>query len=126
MFISTLIGRLLQSFEFFRSGVGRWGVLLWQKVMEFKIFSLPLLIWGVVRFSISLFRSACSAIQTYFDAIHFSGIQVGGTSLLTLANTVFPVDEFVGLLIAWVGLYAVCASIRFVRAAWSAIPFKAT
>ena len=126
MFISTIISRLLQSFEFFRSGFGRWLSLGLSKFLEFKIFVVPLFIWGVIRLTISLFRAFCSAVSTYFDSIHFSGIQVGGVNVLAVANTVLPIDELVGMIVAWFGLYAVCASIRFVRAAWSAVPFKAS
>lgn len=126
MFISTLIGRLLQSFEFFRSGFGRWLSLFLSKFLEFKIFWVPLFVWGVIRLTITLFRAFCSAVSTYFHSIGFSGIQIGGVDLLAVANTVLPIDELIGMILAWFGLYAVCASIRFVRAAWSAVPFKAS
>ncbi len=65
-------------------------------------------------------------IHTYFDSIGFTGLSIGGVDILSVANTVLPIDEFIAMLVAWFGLYAVCASIRFLRAAWAAIPFKAT
>lgn len=122
----TIAARILQSFEFFRSGAGRWGVLITEKLCQFKFLTIPLFIWGVIRISISSFRLLCSAIARYLNSIGFTGITVGGSDLLAIANTVFPVDEFMGLLVAWASLYAVCASIRFIRAAWAAVPLKAT
>ena len=70
----------------------------------------------------------CSAIREHVTTFeNFQQItQVGGADILAIANTVFPVNEFVSLLIAWVGLYTACASIRFLRAAWAAIPLKAS
>lgn len=126
MFISTLIGRLLQSVEFFRSGFGKWFVLLFQKMLAFKFLCLPFFLWGVIKIGISVFRLFCTSIGSYLNSIGFNGIRVGGADVLAIANTVFPVDEFIGLLIAWASLYGVCASIRFARAAWAAIPLKAT
>ena len=126
MFVSTLIGRLLQSLEFFRSGFGRWFSLALSKLLEFKIFWIPLFLWGVIRLTITLFRAFCSAVSTYFNSIGFSGIRIGGVDVLAVANTVLPVDELIGFIVAWFGLYAVCASIRFIRAAWSAVPLKAS
>lgn len=126
MFISTLCGRLLQAVEFFRSGFGKWFVLVFEKILAFKIFVIPLFIWSVIKLSISVFGLFCSTIRGYLNSIGFNGITVGGSDILAIANTVFPVDEFIGLLIAWATLYGVCASIRFARAAWAAIPFKAT
>jgi len=126
MFISTLIGRLLQSVEFFRSGFGKWFVLAFQKILAYKIFVIPLFVWGVIKISISLFSLFCTSIREYLHSIGFNGVTVGGADVLAIANTVFPIDEFVGLLVAWASLYGVCASIRFARAAWAAIPLKAT
>ncbi len=126
MFIANIVSRILQSFEFFRSGAGKWAVLLIQKVLDFKIFVMPLFVWGVIKITISVFRLFCSRLASYFDTIHFEGLMVGGTDILAVANTVFPVDEFVAMLVSWFTLYSVCASIRFIRAAWSAIPFKAS
>ena len=126
MQISTLIGRLLQSVEFFRSGFGKWFVLLFQKMLEFKFLVIPLFLWGVIKISISVFRLFCTSLGSYLNSIGFNGIRVGGADVLAIANTVFPVDEFIALLVAWASLYGVCASIRFTRAAWAAIPLKAT
>ena len=126
MFISNVCSRILQSVEFFRSGFGKWFVLLFQKFLAFKFFCLPFFLWGVIKISISVFRLFCTSIGSYLNSIGFTGVQVGGADVLAIANTVFPVDEFVGLLVAWASLYGVCASIRFARAAWAAIPLKAT
>lgn len=127
MFISTIVSRLLQSVEFFRSGVGKWFVLLWTRcILPFKFFVIPLFAWGVIKIAISSFRLFCSTIRGYLDSVGFNGLQIGGADVLAIANTVLPLDELAGFIVAWCGLYAVCASIRFVRAAWSAIPFKAT
>ncbi|MBR1922115.1 MAG: hypothetical protein IJ829_09010 [Kiritimatiellae bacterium] len=52
--------------------------------------------------------------------------QGGGYSIVAIANTILPLDETIALLVAWAGLYATCAGIRFARAAWSAVPFKAS
>ncbi len=126
MFISTLIGRLLQAVEFFRSGFGKWFVLIFQKILAYKILVIPFFIWGVIKIAISTFRLLCSAIGSYFNSIGFTGLRVGGADILAIANTVLPLDELIGLIVAWAALYAVCASIRFLRAAWAAIPLKAT
>ena len=126
MFISTLIGRLLQAVEFFRSGFGKWFVLVFQKLIAYKILVIPFFVWSVIKISISVFRLFCSSIGGYLQSIGFNGIQVGGADVLKIANTVFPIDEFIGLLVAWASLYGVCASIRFARAAWAAVPLKAT
>lgn len=125
-FISTLVARLLQAVEFMRSGSGKWAVLVFNKIKSYKIFTVPCFIFAIVKITISLFRLFCSAVGGYLNSLGFSGIIVGGVDLLAIANTVFPVDEFIGLLISWVTLYGICASIRFARAAWAAIPFKAT
>ena len=126
MFISTLIGRLLQAVEFFRSGFGKWFVLLFQKLIQYKIFVIPFFVWGVIKVAISAFGLLCSAIASYFNSIGFTGLRIGGANILAIANTVLPLDELIGLIIAWAALYGVCASIRFARAAWAAIPLKAT
>lgn len=129
MTIAVLTGRLLQSLEFFRSGAGRWIVLLFEKLLSpFKWTCLPLFIWGIIKFSLSVFRSLCSAIKDHIQTIqNLQQItEVGGADVLDIANTVFPVNECFTLLVAWVGLYTACASIRFLRAAWAAIPLKAT
>jgi len=126
MFISTLIGRLLQAVEFFRSGFGKWFVLIFQKILAYKILVIPFFIWGVIKIAISTFGLLCEAIGSYFDSIGFNGLVVGGADILAIANTVLPLDELIGLIVAWAALYAVCASIRFLRAAWAAIPLKAT
>ena len=126
MFISTLIGRLLQSVEFFRSGFGKWFVLGFEKFMYIKYPVVVLVVWGCIKISIAVFRLFCSSVGGYLNSIGYSGIRVGGCDILAIANTVFPIDEFVGLLIAWATLYGVCASIRFARAAWAAVPLKAS
>ena len=129
MTLSVLTGRLLQSLEFFRSGAGRWFVLFFEKLVSpFKWACLPLFVWGVIKLSLSVFRLFCSSLREHIQTIQ--GLQqitmVGGVDILDVANTVFPVNEFVSLLAAWVGLYSACASVRFLRAAWAAIPLKAT
>ena len=129
MTIAVLTGRLLQSLEFFRSGAGRWVVLFFEKLVSpFKWTCLPLMIWGIIKFSLSVFRVFCSSVRGHIEVFqNLSQItQVGGLDVLDIANTVFPVNEFASLLVAWVGLYATCASIRFFRAAWAAIPFKSS
>ena len=132
MTIAVLTGRLLQSFEFFRSGAGRWAVLFFEKLVSpFKWTCLPLMIWGIIKLSLSVFRLFCSAIRdhlTTFENLNQITREGGAESadILAIANTVFPVNEFVSLLVAWVGLYTACASIRFLRPAWAAIPLKAT
>ena len=124
--ISNIVSRVLQSLEFFRSGLGRWITLIFQKFIFFKIFAVPLFIWGIIKLTISGFGLLCSSIQAKFHAINFTGLQVGGVDILAVANTVLPIDELMAMLISWFSIYAVCASIRFIRAAWSAIPFKAS
>ena len=131
MTIAVLTGRLLQSLEFFRSGAGRWVVLFFEKLLSpFKWTCLPLFIWGIIKFSLSVFRAFCSAIrehlQTFENMQQITDSSGSSTSVLDIANTVFPVNETFTLLVAWVGLYTACASIRFLRAAWAAIPLKAT
>ena len=125
-FITSIVSSLLRSIEFFRSGLGKWFTLGFEKLVDFKIFLLPLFIWGVIRFFISLFTTVCSAIREKLASLNFSGIQVGGVDILSLANSVLPLDELVGLIVAWFGVASVVASIRFIRAAWSAIPLKAS
>lgn len=126
MYISTIASRILQSLEFFRSGFGKWLLLLWAKIVAFKWLAVPLFVWGIIKISISAFRLFCSAMRGYLDSVGFNGIQVGGANVLAIANTVLPLDELAGFIVAWCGLYSVCASIRFIRAAWSAIPLKAS
>ena len=123
---SVIISSLLRSVEFFRSGMGKWFTLGLEKIVDYKIFLLPLFIWGVIRLVISLFGSVCSAIREKLSSLGFSGIQVGGVDVLSLANSVLPIDELIALLIAWFGVASVVASIRFIRAAWSAVPLKAS
>ena len=127
MMIATITARLLQSVEFLRTFVANCVRLFWSKaLLPFRFGVIGVFIWGVIRLSISVFRLFCTTMQSHINAIQYSGIQVGGTSVLSIANTVFPVDECVAMIIAWFALYAVCASIRFIRAAWAAIPLKAT
>ena len=57
MFISTIIGRLLQSIEFFRSGFGRYFTFILEKWAAFKMPALALFSWGVVRATNSTFSS---------------------------------------------------------------------
>ena len=125
-FITSAVTYLLKSLEFFRSGVGKWFTLGFEKTLEYKVFLLPFFIWGVIKFFISLFTTVCSAIRDKLASLNFSGIEVGGVDVLALANSVLPIDELVGLIVAWFGVAAVVASIRFIRAAWSAIPLKAS
>ena len=73
-----------------------------------------------------MFTSLCSHISTLFGSMGFHGIRAGGIDILSFANTVLPLDEMIALLISWFAVYSVCATIRFVRAAWAAIPLKAT
>ena len=126
MFISTLVGRLLQAVEFFRSGFGKWFVLIFNKLLAYKFFVVPFFLWAVIKISISSFRFFCTSIGSYLNSIGFTGLRVGGADILAIANTVLPLDELIGLVVAWAALYGVCASIRFARAAWAAIPLKAT
>lgn len=125
--MGSVVSRLLQSLEFFRSGFGRYFSLAWEKIAWSKFFILPFVIIGFIRLSISLFGRFVSFIH---DTLVGMGINqvfvVGGVDILALANTVLPLDEMIALFIMWFSVYAACASIRFVRAAWSAIPLKAT
>lgn len=130
MFIVTVVSRLLQSVEFFRSGFGRWFSLLFNKLVDFKVFLIPLLIFGFVRAFMSLFGLLCEFIQAKWASITSSvastSIHGSGWDIVALANTVLPIDETMSLLVIWFAIYAACAAIRFVRAAWAALPFKAT
>lgn len=130
MFIVTVVSRLLQSVEFFRSGFGRWFTLLFQKLVDFKLFLLPLVIFGFIKCFILLFSSLCSFIRSQWSTISHgvssSGIHGGGFDIVAIANTVLPIDETMTLVVIWFSIYSACAIIRFVRAAWAAIPFKAT
>jgi len=126
MSISAIVGRLLQAVEFFRSGFGRWFAILFEKFINYKFFALPLLLWGVIRLTITLFSMMCDKIRELVGNISTNALQVGGVDILAVANTVFPVDETIALIVAWAGVYAVCATIRFIRAAWSAVPLKAS
>ena len=102
MTIAVLTGRLLQSLEFFRSGAGRWVVLFFEKLVSpFKWTCLPLMIWGIIKLSLSVFRLFCSAIRDHLTTFENLNqiTQVGGADILAIANTVFPVNEFVSLLI---------------------------
>lgn len=130
MFIVTVVSRLLQSVEFFRSGFGRWFTLLFQKLVDFKLFFLPLVIFGFIKCFTALFSSLCSFIGAQWSnithGVSSSGIHGGGFDIVAIANTVLPIDETMSLVVIWFSIYTACAIIRFVRAAWSAIPFKAT
>lgn len=125
-FVSNIVSSLLQSVEFFRSGFGKWFTLGLQKLLDYKFLMLPFFIWGVIRLVISLFGSVCSAIRDKLSSMNFNGLQVGGVDILSLANSVLPLDEIVAMLVAWFGVAAVVASIRFIRAAWDAVPLKAS
>ena len=124
--ISAIAGRILQSVEFFRSGFGRYLSLFMEKLVAWKWAAVPLLIWGVVRLSIGAFSLFCSCIRDLIGDISAVQTQSGGYSIVAIANTILPLDETIALLVAWAGLYATCAGIRFARAAWSAVPFKAS
>ena len=126
MFIANITSRVLQSLEFFRSGAGKWGVLFVTKFLQFRLFALPLFIWGAIKLTITGFGLFCSAIRAKLNALSFSGLQVGGVDILALANTVLPIDELMAMIVSWFAVYAICATIRFIRAAWSAIPLKAS
>ena len=126
MIITTVVSRVLQSLEFFRSGFGRWFVIIWQNSIFSKIFLIAFFVWGVIRSTMALFSSLCSYISGALSSLGFSGVRVGGVDILALANSVLPLDELMGYIVIWFTVYGVCAAIRFVRAAWSAIPFKAT
>lgn len=125
-FVTNIVSSLLRSFEFFRSGMGKWFTLGLEKIADYKIFLLPLFIWGVIRAVISLFGAVCSAIRDKLASLGFTGIQVGGVDVLALANSVLPIDELIGLIVAWFGVASVVASIRFIRAAWAAVPLKSS
>ena len=130
MFIVTVVSRLLQSVEFFRSGFGRWFTLLFLKLVDFKLFLLPLVIFGFIKCFIMSFSSLCSFIRSQWPTISHgvssSVIHGGGFDIVAIANTVLPIDETMTLVVIWFSIYAACAIIRFARAAWAAIPFKAT
>ena len=126
MAISTIVSRLLQSLEFFRSGWGRWITLLFNNSVFRVLFLVPCLIYGFVRFCVSLFTRFCSFISDTLSSLHTPTLQVGGVDIFAFANSVLPLDELIGLLTMWFGVCAACATIRFVRAAWAAIPLKAT
>ena len=126
MFVSTVVSRVLQSLEFFRSGFGRYFFVFWQNSQLCQIFTVFFFIWGVVRLVISSFTRFCSFVSESLQSLHFSGVTVGGVDILSFANSVLPIDETMALVVVWFSVYSVCATIRFVRAAWAAIPFKAT
>jgi len=126
MFISTIVSRVLQSVEFFRSGFGRWFSLFWENAVISNFFLIPALIYGIIRAVISLFSRLCDSISGYLSSMNFHGIQAGGVDVFAFANSVLPLDECIALLVTWFTIYTVCATIRFVRAAWAAIPLKAT
>lgn len=130
MFIVTVASRILQSVEFFRSGFGRWLSLLFQKLVDFKILLLPLVIFGFIKCFILLFAVFCSYIRSQWSTISHgvssSGIQGGAFDIVAIANTVLPIDETMTLVVIWFSIYTACAVIRFARAAWAAIPFKAS
>lgn len=126
MVITTVVSRLLQSIEFFRSGVGKYLTIIIRHCIQYKIFLLPGLIFIIVRTFMSLFAELCTRVGTLFNEMNFHGVTVGGVNILALANSVLPIDELIGLIVAWFGVYSTCATIRFIRAAWAAIPLKAT
>ena len=125
-FISGVVSKILQSLEYFRSGFGRYFVMLVQNVFISKILLVPIVIFAAIRMAVALFSRLCSAISGYLSSMNFNGIVVGGVDVLALANSVLPLDETMGLVVIWFTVYSVCATIRFVRAAWAAIPLKAT
>ena len=126
VFISTLVGRILQTSEFFRTEVKGWFLALWESSYFAKIFFVVSFIWGLVRTFISMFSVLCSSIRSLFQDMSFRGIEAGGVDILAMANSVLPLDEMIALLVAWFGIYSACASIRFILSVWHAIPFKAT
>ena len=127
MTISTIGGRVLQSLEFMRFNVGGWWRMFWRANIIAKVFVLCLFIWSCIRFTISLFGQLCSAIADCFAGVHATGIQGGGIGqIVAFANTVLPLDEIIALFISWFVLETICTEIAFIRAAWAAVPLKAT
>ena len=126
MSISDVSAQILQSLEYVRYNIYSYFLAIWQSSIIAKICIVLTFVWGCIKTVLTLFTSLCSAISSALTGFGFSGITVGGVNVLALANTVLPVDELVALVVTWFSLYAVCASIRFIRAAWAAIPFKAT
>lgn len=130
MFIVTVVSRLLQSVEFFRSGFGRWFSLLFEKLVYCKVLLIPLIIYGFIRGFMALFTALCNFIKSQWanisSSVSSASIHGGGFDIVAVANTVLPIDETMALVLIWFSIYTACAVIRFVRACWAAIPFKAT
>lgn len=129
MTITVVGGRILQAIEFWRSGAGRWFVKLWQSCTVCKVFLLPFLAFALAEFYIHMFTLLAHSIADIFNVARTNvgnGVHSGGVELLAMANAVLPLDETIALLIIWVGLYSATSTIRFFRAAWAAIPLKAT
>ena len=124
--LATVIARLLQSTEFFRYDIGSYFKWVWNSSYITKVVIVLTFIWGCIRTVISLFGRLCSAISSAFESMDFQGIQAGGVDILAFANSVLPLDEMIALLVTWFTIYSVCATIRFIRAAWAAVPLKAT
>lgn len=128
MFISTVVSRVLQSLEFVRFNIGSYFVGFWRASLLGRIFMIGAFIWGCIRFTISLYGTMLHAIADAWASrnVNALAIQSGGTDILAMANSILPLDEIIALLVSWCSLNAVCAFIRFIRAAWAAIPLKAT
>ena len=124
--LATIIARLLQSTEFFRYDIGSYFKWIWDSSVITKIVVLVTFVWGCIRMVISLFARLCSSIASAFETMNFQGIQVGGVDVLAFANSVLPLDEMIALLVTWFVIYSICAQIRFWRAAWAAVPLKAS
>ena len=131
MSITDILGRCLEVVNFFNNGVITCFRLLWTKLIGFKLFAILGFVWFSISTSLSVARSFCSQIRVLFDGMQsgdLSNLHILGTDggILAIANTVFPVDETMAFFISWFGVMVGCASIRFIRAAWAAIPFKAS
>lgn len=131
MSIASICGRILQGWNFLTQSIYTYVKFIWTRLKGFKIFVVFLFIRETVQLTISTFTSFCSSLREIYSgdlttATTGIGIQGSPGDVLAIANTVLPIDELIGFIVAWLGVYAACAAIRFVRAAWAAVPFKAS
>lgn len=131
MSITSICGRILQGWNFLTQSIYTYVKFIWTRLKGFKIFVVPLFIREVVQLTISTFTSLCSSVRNLYqndlsNATNSISLQGSPGDVLAIANTVLPLDELIGFIVAWLGVYAACAAIRFVRAAWAAVPFKAS